>query len=320
MTPGSPPSGEAELYRLLEARVGRLFLQQRLGIETDREARIFGQGPHFFHLENWYSAHSMIRHALQLALIYGRAKRNALDMRLHRHEVPIRRLPAAFDGFTLLHLSDLHFDMNEEFPHALGERVRDLDYDVCVMTGDFRYRTYGTCEPALAGMERVRLNLKGPVYGVLGNHDSIRMVPAMEDMEIRVLINESVTIARGDALIHLVGVDDPHYFCTHNLDRACSGINHDNVSILLAHSPEIYKHAAHSGIDLLLCGHTHGGQICLPGGIPLIYDAKCPRRMAAGAWTYHHMTGYTSVGTGSSIVDARINCLPEITLHRLRSV
>ncbi len=68
----------------------------------------------------------------------------------------------------------------------------------------------------------------------------------------------------------------------------------------------------------MLCGHTHGGQICLPGGIPIIYDAQCPRKLASGCWTYHNLLGYTSTGTGSSIADVRLNCPPEVTLHHLR--
>jgi predicted MPP superfamily phosphohydrolase len=87
---------------------------------------------------------------------------------------------------------------------------------------------------------------------------------------------------------------------------------------LLSHTPEIYRQAAHAGYDLLLGGHTHGGQICLPGSIPITLDAVLPRRMGSGAWKYHHMAGYTSVGVGSSIVAVRINCPPEITLHQLQ--
>jgi predicted MPP superfamily phosphohydrolase len=89
-------------------------------------------------------------------------------------------------------------------------------------------------------------------------------------------------------------------------------------SILLSHTPEIYRQAAHAGFKLLLSGHTHGGQICLPGAIPLTLDSVLPRRMGAGAWKYHDMVGYTSVGVGSCIVPVRLNCPPEITLHCLR--
>ncbi|HSD96826.1 MAG TPA: hypothetical protein VLB06_06745, partial [Sulfuricaulis sp.] len=88
--------------------------------------------------------------------------------------------------------------------------------------------------------------------------------------------------------------------------------------ILLSHTPEAYRNAAHAGFRLMLCGHTHGGQICLPGGIPIITDADCPRALVAGPWMYHGLIGYTSVGAGASIVDVRLNCPPEITLHRLR--
>ena len=70
--------------------------------------------------------------------------------------------------------------------------------------------------------------------------------------------------------------------------------------------------------SLLLNGHTHGGQICLPGGVPITLDARCPRQMGAGAWAYGDMQGYTSVGAGSCIVPVRLNCLPEVVLHHLR--
>jgi predicted MPP superfamily phosphohydrolase len=156
------------------------------------------------------------------------------------------------------------------------------------------------------------------VYAVLGNHDTIRMVPGMEDLGIRVLLNESVPLERDGAAIHLAGIDDAHYYRVDNLHKAAHDIPHDGVSILLSHTPEPYRNAAHADFKLMLSGHTHGGQICLPGGIPLITDADCPRAYARGPWRYHDLIGYTSVGAGSSIVDVRLNCLPEITLHRLR--
>ncbi|MGB8084572.1 MAG: metallophosphoesterase, partial [Pseudolabrys sp.] len=83
-------------------------------------------------------------------------------------------------------------------------------------------------------------------------------------------------------------------------------------------TPEIYRQAAHAGFDLLLSGHTHGGQICLPGSIPVTLDSVLPRKFGVGVWRYHEMAGYTSAGVGSSIVTVRLNCPPEITLHRLR--
>jgi predicted MPP superfamily phosphohydrolase len=145
------------------------------------------------------------------------------------------------------------------------------------------------------------------------------MVPGLEAVGIRMLLNESEVIVRGDQQIYLAGIDDAHCFKVDNIEKATSQIPSGKFSILLSHTPEIYRQAAHANFDLLLSGHTHGGQICLPGSIPIILDAVLPRRMGAGAWQYHNMTGYTSVGAGSSVVPVRFNCPPEITLHCLHS-
>jgi hypothetical protein len=136
-------------------------------------------------------------------------------------------------------------------------------------------------------------------------------------MGIRMLLNESEVVRRGDQAIHLAGIDDAHYYCVDNMQKAGEEIPHDGFAILLSHTPEIYRQAAHAGFRLMLSGHTHGGQICLPGGIPVTLDSHLPRRFGAGAWQHHGMTGYTSVGTGSCIVPVRFNCPPEIVLHRL---
>ena len=125
-------------------------------------------------------------------------------------------------------------------------------------------------------------------------------------------------IVRGDQRIHLAGIDDAHYYRADNIQKVASSIPHDEISILLSHTPEVYRQAAHAGFQVMLSGHTHGGQICLPGSIPITLDSSLPRRMGAGPWEYGDMTGYTSVGVGSSIAPVRFNCLPEITLHHLR--
>jgi len=304
-------------YEALEKRVGRLHLKQRLGIETDREAKVFGQGFNFFHPENWYSMHSVIRNTLKLLQLHGRGKRNALKIQTNHNDVYIKNLPDEFEGFRLLHITDLHIDINPEMPDALIERVRNAECDICVMTGDFRARTTGAYDTTLAGMERVRAYINKPIYGVLGNHDTIRMVPGLEAMGIRILLNESVAMERSGATIYLAGVDDPHYYLADNMEKATYQIPYESISILLSHSPELYQHAAHAGFNLMLCGHTHGGQICLPGGIPLMTNARCPREYCRKSWKYHDLTGYTSLGSGVSIVDVRINCPPEITIHHL---
>jgi uncharacterized protein len=309
---------DEDILEKLERRLGRLHARQRIGIENDHDARVFGQGLNFFHPENWRRSPAIIRNALKLTGLYGRARKNAENIQIRHNDIRLPRLPSSFDGFTLLQISDLHVDMNEGAMQRLSGLLPGLAYDLCVLTGDYRGKTFGPFDATIAGLARVCAQIVGPIYGVLGNHDSIRMVPALEEMGIRMLLNEAETLERGDQRIHLVGIDDAHYYRADNIEKAVSQLSGDECSILLSHTPEIYRQATHAGFDLLLSGHTHGGQICLPGAIPITLDSVLPRRMGSGLWKYHDMVGYTSVGVGSCIVPVRINCPPEITLHHLR--
>ena len=309
---------DEDILRKLEIRLGPLHARQRLGIERDHEAQVFGQGLTFFHLENSSWAEWIIRNILKATGLYWRARQNAERILVKRNDMRFKTLPPLFEGFTILHISDLHVDMNEVAMNRLIELVGSMQYDVCVLTGDYRGRTFGPFQPALDGVARVGTHLKQPIYAVLGNHDTIQMVPGLEAMDIRVLLNECETIVRENQRIYLAGIDDAHFFRVDNIEKAALSIPRGEFSILLSHTPEVYRQAAHANFDLMLSGHTHGGQICLPGSIPIKLEAVLPRRMGAGPWQYNDMTGYTSVGAGSSVVPVRLNCPPEITLHHLR--
>jgi uncharacterized protein len=309
---------DEDVLEKLAARLGRLHARQRIGIEDDHEASVFRQGLNFFRPEKWYFSPVLIRNTLKLTGLYWRARKNAERIQIRHNDVMLRALPASFDGFTILQISDLHVDMSEAAMERLSELLPCLGYDLCVLTGDYRGKTFGPFDATIAGMARICARLAGPIYGVLGNHDSIRMVPALEEIGIRMLLNEAEALVRGEERIHLAGIDDAHYYRVNNIEKAASQIPDGEFSILLSHTPEIYRQAAHAGFDLLLSGHTHGGQICLPGPIPITLDSALPRRMGSGLWRYHDMHGYTSVGVGSSIVAVRLNCPPEVTLHHLR--
>jgi predicted MPP superfamily phosphohydrolase len=121
----------------------------------------------------------------------------------------------------------------------------------------------------------LRSHIKGPVYGVLGNRRHHPNGALLEAMGIRMLLNECETIARGKDRIHVAGIDDAHYFRVDNIEKAASPIPDGEFSILLSHTPEIYRQAAHAHFNLMLSGHTHGGQICLPGSIPIILVPDC---------------------------------------------
>jgi len=309
---------DPELHDYLLHRIGKAHLRRRIGVEAEHMADRFGQGRTFFHIENWNAAARFINLVLQLTGLAARGRANVLDLQLRHNELVLPHLPEIFDGYTLLQLSDLHLDSLEAFPDVLAEKISDLEFDTCVLTGDYRFLTHGPHRNALLGLERLRRDITADVYAILGNHDPVAMVRPIESMGIRLLLNENVPLERDGQRFWLAGIDDPHYFCADNLEKAYEGIPDEAVSVLLAHSPEIYRHAAYVGFDVMLCGHTHGGQICLPGGIALTFNSSAPRFTGVGAWSYDLMQGYTSAGTGSSVVPARFNCPPEITLHRLR--
>ena len=154
---------------------------------------------------------------------------------------------------------------------------------------------------------------------MLGNHDSLRDVPVLERMGVKMLLNESVLIQRNGAALRLVGIDDPNIFRTHDLDKALgSSHRRADVTILLSHAPCIHREAAARGVDIVLCGHTHGGQICLPNGYtPRIHKDGGARHVQKGLWRDGSTQGWTSSGTGACGIPVRINCPPEILLHRL---
>ena len=271
-----------EIRQTLERRLGRVHARQRLGIEKDHEAQAFGQGLTFLHLENLPISHAIIEGILRLSGMYWRGRGNAGRVRLRHNDVFSERLPPPFDGLTILHLSDLHADMSVAAMAAAATLVHDMSYDLCVLTGDYRGRTYGPFQPCLRHMSGLRQALRGDVFGVLGNHDSILMVPELERMGIRMLLNEHITIERDGHRLYLAGIDDAHFYRVDNIEKSAAGMRQDDFAILLSHTPEIYRQASHAGFHLLLAGHTHGGQVCLPGGTPIILQSALPRR--DGQW------------------------------------
>jgi hypothetical protein len=136
-----------EIDHALEGRLGPLHARQRRDIERDHEAQALGQGLTFFHFENLPVSHAIIEGILRLSGTYWRGRANAARVTLRHNEVFSDRLPAQFDDFTILHLSDLHADMGGDAMAETTKLVRDIQYDVCVPTGDYRGRTYGKASP-----------------------------------------------------------------------------------------------------------------------------------------------------------------------------
>lgn len=260
-----------------------------------------------------------LRLALRAAGLYQRGARNALDIRLHTVEIASPRLPAAFDGYRLLHLTDPHFDALPGLDRRIAELTRGLAVDLHVMTGDYRRRIRGPHEHVLPSLE---MAIGAPVardgiLTTLGNHDTEAMVAPLERLGARVLANETISIERAGAVLHVTGFDDVHYYYTPAADAAARAAP-TGFKIALVHSPEFADHAARAGYDLYLCGHTHGGQICAPNGKPVLTASAIGRRFAHGLWRNGEMMGYTSSGAGISGLPVRFFSRGEVTLITLR--
>jgi uncharacterized protein len=263
---------------------------------------------------------ALLRVALRLTGLRQRGEQNALNPVMREIRLTYDNLPESFCGFKLLHLTDLHADGLKGLADAVSERLKGLEVDLCVLTGDYRFEMRGPCDDIYPPMQRIlqSVNAHLGVVGILGNHDALEEVPALERLGVKMLINEALELRRGRESVWVIGVDDPHYYECDDLPMALRNVPSEAFKILLVHTPEIIKEAEEHGVDLYLCGHTHGGQICLPFTGPIIINAHCPRAYAHGVWKYKNLQGYTSSGVGTSGVPVRFFCPPEIGLIELR--
>ncbi len=323
------------MHRLLEHRPltadppGRP--ENRLGIDLARRRRSWegrpqsmGHGKKRVPFQVLDPVMAWMRRGLDLCGLYKILARRATRIQIVENDLWLVGLPGEFEGARLLHLTDLHIDGPPGFGETLTSTCRELDFDVAVITGDLRLDTRGPVDAALRELESLVPVLgacRHGAYAVLGNHDTLDMVEPLESLGLRYLLNESLRIGAGEGRggVWLVGVDDAHFFGTDDLPAAFADVPVEDVALFLCHSPDLILEAAAAFADVYLCGHTHGGQICLPGGTPLVSNASCARRFIAGPWQYGALRGYTSRGCGFSGVPLRSFCRPEIVIHTLRA-
>lgn len=257
----------------------------------------------------------------------------ANDPQLVRLEIPLTRLPAALDGFTIAQLSDLHYDrfFSTTPIRKAVSIVNALQPDLIALTGDFvtipAFSDYlHNAKKGAAAAEPCALAIAGlvarcGVFAILGNHDHDsdpdRVIEALTAQGIQFLRNSSAAIEARGSRLWLTGVDDV-LTGKPDLDVSLKGIPRSEPVVLLAHEPDYADQAAAYPIDLQLSGHSHGGQVRFPLiGAPILPDMA--KKYPWGLRRIGPLTLYTNVGLGTIRIAARLNCPPEITLLTLRA-
>jgi uncharacterized protein len=274
----------------------------------------------WFNLTSFLSDQVFLTWFFKMTGLYAKGEKNALDIRVEEITFFFSELPESFEGFRILFLVDLHLDGLEGLDQKIAGIVRDVNVDLCCIGGDIRMKTYGRSSASIKKLKDLMrcVHARCGTLGVLGNHDCIEMLPDLEDAGIVMLVNDSWPIDRDGARIWILGVDDPHYYRLHDAREAAQQVAEEEFSVFLAHSPEAFEDAAGVKANLYLCGHTHGGQVCLVPGVPIVTNSRAPRFTAVGDWQYENMQGYTSRGAGPSSIPVRFNCPGEVSLVTLR--
>jgi predicted MPP superfamily phosphohydrolase len=245
------------------------------------------------------------------------------DFALFRLEAAIPQLDRAWDGYRVAHLTDIHLGqwLSPARLEGVVDLTNSLDADLIALTGDFlSYDLVGSARDLEHSFARLRA--KDGVFAVLGNHDhwvGAGLVRGLlERCGIRELRNDVVTLRRGQAVLHLAGVDDV-MVGRDDLAQVLDRLPADGPALLLAHEPDFADRAARTGrFGLQLSGHSHGGQVVLPGFGPLIRGPHC-WKYPLDRYQVGKMTLYTNRGLGSNMWWIRVNCPPEIALITLRT-
>ncbi|MHB1126729.1 MAG: metallophosphoesterase [Bacillota bacterium] len=248
-----------------------------------------------------------------LAYTYFQVKSVAVT----RYTVPIKNLPSVFEGFTILQLSDLHSKEYGDNQERLLELIHKQEFDIVAITGDFVDKDNPRVAPT---MDLIKGLLNKPVFYVPGNHDwwnGFTIKEPMQTMGVSVLDNDADKYFRDGEYLWIIGVDDP-YLSRDDLKVASQEIAEPATKILLAHGPNIYQKAIDSKIDLVMVGHTHGGQIRLPflGAIIAPGQGLFPE-LDYGLFTAGQTRMVINGGLGETFLPIRFFSRPEIVLITL---
>lgn len=239
---------------------------------------------------------------------------------VNRVDIRIDGLPAELEGFRFAHLSDLHRHDAVRLSYlekCLGMVARE-EPDALVITGDFVSKSASYIDSLAEKLgEQAR---SFPVYAVLGNHDywtdAAKISRALREAGVEVLVNDAAVVERSGGHLILLGLDDL-WEGEPDLARALSRAPRDGVKVVLMHNPDGIEDVADKGIDLVLCGHTHGGQVTLPFIGPPIVPSKFGSKYARGLFRVGRTQMYVNKGLGLIRPAVRFLTRPEIANIRL---
>lgn len=242
----------------------------------------------------------------------------ANSLSVERIEITLDRLPKRLDGVRIAHLSDIHHSPFTDLDHILEAVAvtNSLEPDLVLLTGD-----YVSHEPEYVAPMAEAVGALTSTFGsfaCLGNHDhwtDAELVRSrLEENGIRVLVNEGIRLTTGKGSFWLSGVDD-YLVGKTDLKAALAGSFQHEMKLLLAHNPIIARQAARRGVDLMLSGHTHGGQVKIRSGEGGLFAG---RRMTSGLHRRQSTQIYVTRGIGTVVLPVRFQCPPEISLITLR--
>ena len=272
------------------------------------------------HFENLPFLKYVFNIFLNITLTKSLGIKNALAVKSEEVTLMFADLPAAFDNTRILFMPDLHIDVLDGLTENIIGMIEKSEFDFSILGGDYTYDSRVNSSLACSRMKDIvaALRPRSRVFGVLGNHDIYAMAETLTRYGVEMLINENICLEKNSEKIYLAGMDDCHYYGADDFELTDADIPDSAFKIMICHSPEQYIQAENAGFGLYLTGHTHGGQVCLPGGHILVKGASVSRKMLKGKWRYRTMTGYTSRGAGSSSISVRFFCPPEITFITLK--
>jgi len=253
------------------------------------------------------------------------------NIQVEKISIEIENLPGGFEGAKIIHLTDFHSrDFGEREKRVL-KITKDLDPDFVFITGDFIDHNTKDLDSCQKFWRELSNQHQGKVFGVFGNHEHWLQSPdisaikrMLERNGISILNNENKKIylsSKNEALprsyIYLIGVDDPDSELD-DLPKAMLNTEENIPKILLAHSPDIIDNLQEEKVDLILVGHTHGGQVVIPFMRPSWVPTKNHGKYASGLFEVNDTYLYVNRGIGMASLQIRFNCPPEITVLELR--